>query len=131
MATKTQCKIHCTMSDGREFDVVADQRDWAAAEAKELTTGTLTHLRFLAYSAAHRDGRYNGAWHRWNDVDLEEADSSITEPADAGAGDGGDQGDSEDGGEPDPTPAATPGPTVTSAASESRSPGRRANRSTS
>jgi len=125
MATKTQCKIHCTMSDGREFDVVADQRDWAAAEAKELTTGTLTHLRFLAYSAARRDGRYNGAWDRWNDVDLEEADSSLDEPA--AAGDGGDQGDDE----PDPTPAATPGPTVTSAASESRSPGRRANRSTS
>lgn len=69
-----QQKIAVVMTDGRELNAVADQRDLAAAEA-QFPEGVRmhTHIRFLAWSALSRELVVSGPWDKFNRVDCIEA----------------------------------------------------------
>lgn len=80
----TQVPIHVLMDDGRELSVVADQRDYARAEAQELPERSrLTWVRFIAWSALVRTKQYGGAWEEFNSSDCVEASDVPEESADA------------------------------------------------
>jgi hypothetical protein len=53
-------KLKAEMSDGRELVAVCDQRDYAGWEAAGLD-GSITRLRWLAWSSLHRSGEVK-AW---------------------------------------------------------------------
>lgn len=74
------------MDDGRVLAVVADQRDFARWEIQPEadSAGTNhTRARFLAWSAAQRQGLYKGSFIEFNTVDCVQVDSG-----DDGGGDG-------------------------------------------
>lgn len=76
-----------TMGDGTQHEVVVDQRDFAAAEAKELFSDTrmpATRTRFMAWNAARREGVYKGTWEKFNTADCQEADAADPEGDDDG-----------------------------------------------
>lgn len=67
-------KLHVEMEDGLQFDVVADQRDFAKWEVQpfgrpfeQFEERAMTGLRFLAYSAAVRGGLTD--LFKWDDFD--------------------------------------------------------------
>lgn len=86
--SRTQVPISVLMDDGRALSVVADQRDYARAEAQELPErARLTWVRFIAWSALTRTKQYGGSWEDFNTTDCvdasdvpEESDDADVEP---------------------------------------------------
>jgi hypothetical protein len=124
-------KLTVVMADGRELEVSADQRDWAAMEILELPAAApIARTRALAWSALKRAGHYNGRWDRFaehdcvrvTEVEVPDPDADPAEVAGVAAGAGGETGDAVD---VDPK-AGRP---ARGAASTSSSPTRRAARS--
>ena len=62
-------KIAVELDAGETFVVAADQRDLAALEAADIPEGMFTRIRYLAWRAAKRAGRYAGTWEAWNTTD--------------------------------------------------------------
>ena len=61
------------MDSGETYEVVADQRDFAALEVMGLPDeANHTRGRFLAWSVARRTKKYAGSWERFNSVDCAE-----------------------------------------------------------
>lgn len=87
-----QVPIRVTL-DGRDGEtlVVADQRDYAAAEALEGVFQRRPHtwVRAIAYAACIRTGKYVGTWEQFNSQDCIEASD---QEAPAGDDDGLDPG---------------------------------------
>ncbi len=62
------------LDDGPTLEVVVDQRDFARAEAQDITAAQkVTWVRFLAFCALARTGQYKRDWTRFNEVDCVEA----------------------------------------------------------
>jgi hypothetical protein len=88
MSSKTTYSVE--MDDGSDFEVTADQRDWAAMEAKEFPpAATATRVRFMVWSAARRAGQIKDGWERFNSttcvsVEAQEDESEDEEGLDPG-----------------------------------------------
>lgn len=88
MATRIPVVIE--LADGTQHRVTVDQRDFAAAEAKDLYAGTpkqVIRTRFLAWSALTRDGGTKAPWEKFNASDCVSAEvdpewSAADPPAD-------------------------------------------------
>jgi hypothetical protein len=62
------------LDSGEMLRVVSDQRDYARWEVQPFHDNELLHVkaRFLAWSAAFREGRYKGGWEKFNERDCVE-----------------------------------------------------------
>jgi hypothetical protein len=94
--------IDLVLHDGTEHQVIVDQRDFAAAEAKDLfahSPQVTTRTRFMAWNAAKRAGLTKVTWEKWNATECESAEVSADhqeEPAGADELDPGRKGQSGD-----------------------------------
>lgn len=72
------------MDDGRKVTVVADQRDFAAAEGADLDRRSQVHtwVRYIAFNAMVRTKQYAGAWQEFNTRDCVEATDVMEESDD-------------------------------------------------
>jgi hypothetical protein len=135
-------KLTVVMADGRELEVSADQRDWAAMEILELPAAApIARTRALAWSALKRAGHYNGRWDRFAEHDCvmvtevevpdPEADADEVAAVAAGVGDDDETPAVYDPNAPEVATDADPkaGRPARGAASTSSSPTRRAARS--
>lgn len=67
---KVGSRYRVTLADGSEFEVVTDERDWAAMEAKEFPlSAQLTMVRFNVWNAAKREGFTRRSWEQFNLTD--------------------------------------------------------------
>lgn len=75
-------KVRVELDDGRALVAVADQRDFAAAEAMAIDPATKnTWVRFIAFSALARAKTYGGTWEAFNATDCIEASDVPEVPA--------------------------------------------------
>jgi hypothetical protein len=66
---KMQLHLVVTMDDGKVFDVVADQRDYARLEVQSFAqAGIHTRMRFLSWSVMTREGKTSATWDEFNEV---------------------------------------------------------------
>ncbi len=69
------------LDSGETYDVSIDQRDFAALEAAGIADGAqTTKVRYVAWNASKRTGRYTGSWEQFNTHDCVEA-ADREEPA--------------------------------------------------
>lgn len=74
----TVFELHVVMADGEEFDVNADQRDFAMFECEPfgvpfylVETRIFTAIRYLAWRAGKRQGLHKvDTWDAWTDACL-------------------------------------------------------------
>jgi hypothetical protein len=86
-ASKVQLLAY--MSDDREVQVVADQRDFAKWEIQPeamKAEAVVTRLRFLAWSAAFRQQLYKGSFVEFNELDCVEVTTPDSEDDTEGVG---------------------------------------------
>ena len=78
MAIRTTIRVE--LDDGHALDVVADQRDFAAAEGADIGSSLPnTWVRYCAWSALTRTKKYTGSWEQFNTVDCVEASDAPEE----------------------------------------------------
>lgn len=82
--------VHAEMEDGKDFDVVADQRDVAKWEGEsfgcalsESRSKFFVFLRYLGWSAGKRKGLHDLKWEEFEDKCIEVSSVDTEEPADA------------------------------------------------
>lgn len=95
MSNLTTNRLEVVMDDGTEYEVFADQRDFAAWEATEFD-GNHTMIRFWAWNAMKRRGQYGFGFEKFNTVDCAQVAVANASKAEEG--------------EPDPTQESTSTP---------------------